>query len=768
MRLLTEARSDRPWFTTILRSLQLVTAALVAGNGLIATVTSGPVLGTGLLGWIGVGGAVAATAAMVAVLVRGVSSLARHVAIQALMLGALSLGLTSAWNAGLETSSWWPMRFTIAAAMFAVVAGRSRWRWALILLPLTFHLAARLAWWAAQGLAWDAVLARQLAAEFGMTAFNTFLMLAVTETLLRAGEFTDRVHAESLREADRAARASARERSAREVERFIHDEVLHTLRTIAMSRKDVPAATAQAAAARLAGLLRESTLTQADGHHHLAERIRDAADGLPLTVTLVSPDPVVVPEDVESAMVLATMEALRNVHRHAGTARATVRVSREGFRTEVVVSDEGSGFDLAQVDPRWGLVSSIHQRMWDVGGDVDIRTRPGEGTAVSLTWTTEGPTPDPQFRNSAGFGALSEFYALASWIALPYFGFALWNAAWLSPLLAVPWAGWASSLLVVLVAAAVSLASLRRGPRPRCAAVLAVTALTATALNGWALPDGVSDPHLLWAGNSALAVLVPLALFHRAPLVLATGFGTATVVLGFALEAAGPSLASSGFLPSILVPVVGAVSYWAVRQVLDGLARETHRTREDTARSRAAAQDRAQFIAGLAARMERRRDAIAAFVGDVAAGRLDPHDPGIRARADALERAARDQMLPDVAVGLQDVAGILRGIGHSATVRLAGEVPHGVQERGARALGMVVAAGHRREPLDVTLTIMRSGPGWRIALTARNARRRTRERLIDLLGPTWTSSHDSDVLHLSTTTPEVAHNGSRPGTGKGA
>jgi signal transduction histidine kinase len=96
----------------------------------------------------------------------------------------------------------------------------------------------------------------------------------------------------------------------------------------------------------------------------------------------------------------AVREALSNVAAHAGTGEAWVSVRRRALevdagdpcRLRVVVRDEGTGFDLAGVDrTRLGLRRSITERTAECGGQVSIRSEPGQGTKVSLSW----PAPEP-------------------------------------------------------------------------------------------------------------------------------------------------------------------------------------------------------------------------------------------------------------------------------------------------------------------------------------------------------------------------------------
>jgi signal transduction histidine kinase len=51
----------------------------------------------------------------------------------------------------------------------------------------------------------------------------------------------------------------------------------------------------------------------------------------------------------------------------------------------VFIRDRGKGFDPATVsDDRRGLRDSVHGRLTRLGGTVEIRSAPGEGTEVEL------------------------------------------------------------------------------------------------------------------------------------------------------------------------------------------------------------------------------------------------------------------------------------------------------------------------------------------------------------------------------------------------
>ncbi len=96
------------------------------------------------------------------------------------------------------------------------------------------------------------------------------------------------------------------------------------------------------------------------------------------------------PLSVEVRVVLyrIVQEALTNVIRHAGTDRASVRITFEAQQVSAWISDQGRGFDpdatLKQPGyPCWGLLGMI-ERAALVGGQCRVSSQPGAGTQVEV------------------------------------------------------------------------------------------------------------------------------------------------------------------------------------------------------------------------------------------------------------------------------------------------------------------------------------------------------------------------------------------------
>ncbi len=91
------------------------------------------------------------------------------------------------------------------------------------------------------------------------------------------------------------------------------------------------------------------------------------------------------PASVELQLLRITQEALSNIRKHAGAASTIVRLRVDGDDLVVEVADDGRGFDpkrpVPSGWPRFGL-QTMRERANAIGGRLEVRSRPGEGTTV--------------------------------------------------------------------------------------------------------------------------------------------------------------------------------------------------------------------------------------------------------------------------------------------------------------------------------------------------------------------------------------------------
>jgi PAS domain S-box-containing protein len=93
------------------------------------------------------------------------------------------------------------------------------------------------------------------------------------------------------------------------------------------------------------------------------------------------------PPEVETALFRVTQEALTNVRKHAPSARVKITLKHINDCVHLHVRDWGPGFDPEKATDgggpgeRLGL-SSMRERVALLGGHLEVRSRPGEGTEV--------------------------------------------------------------------------------------------------------------------------------------------------------------------------------------------------------------------------------------------------------------------------------------------------------------------------------------------------------------------------------------------------
>ncbi|TWF79078.1 histidine kinase/DNA gyrase B/HSP90-like ATPase [Pseudonocardia hierapolitana] len=95
--------------------------------------------------------------------------------------------------------------------------------------------------------------------------------------------------------------------------------------------------------------------------------------------------------DVESAVYFSCLEAVNNARKHAQGATIGVRLYTEDGHLRFVVQDDGPGWDQSRAtgSPGRGL-RNVTTRISTVGGRIDVRSAPGQGTTV------DGSVPLPQ------------------------------------------------------------------------------------------------------------------------------------------------------------------------------------------------------------------------------------------------------------------------------------------------------------------------------------------------------------------------------------
>ena len=124
----------------------------------------------------------------------------------------------------------------------------------------------------------------------------------------------------------------------------------------------------------------------------LVDLNRQATDECEIRLIVEGGFPVSLPAK-ESVDVLRVLhEALTNARRHSGAGSVEVRLRTENQEVLAEVVDDGRGFDPASVGAGVGL-SAMRERIEGLGGKIEVRSRPGEGTKVTVRVHLGGDTP---------------------------------------------------------------------------------------------------------------------------------------------------------------------------------------------------------------------------------------------------------------------------------------------------------------------------------------------------------------------------------------
>ena len=125
--------------------------------------------------------------------------------------------------------------------------------------------------------------------------------------------------------------------------------------------------------------------------YRLGKRLQTGGLMLEWDVQDLPPLPWLEPPDALHVLRLL-QEALNNALKHAQATRVRIATRDLGSKVEIRVEDDGLGFDLATVPKGRGLRSQI-KRAKRLGGVLQLDTRQGQGTRLSLVLPVNRPAP---------------------------------------------------------------------------------------------------------------------------------------------------------------------------------------------------------------------------------------------------------------------------------------------------------------------------------------------------------------------------------------
>ena len=305
----------------------------------------------------------------------------------------------------------------------------------------------------------------------------------------------------------------------------------------------------------------------------LVESLRRIADanGLRLQLTARGRG---APSVVSHAVSEAASQALRNIAQHSGANVALVSVTQSPVRVVVEVRDSGVGFDPAAVSARrFGLRTSMPGHMALVGGDVNVKSSPGNGTRVRLTWSD-------QSARERGASISRKQRQSWWWVTLMYSGLHLVGGLIAPAPLAHGPSAWLA--LAAWLSAMVAM-HLLRGRFVLSTVPWIVIAADAVLL--WSTPSLGADGWVVWFLGASYPALCLPALRGRPTVALASGVTLATVIVTISTFR-WPGGFAHGLefgIPFVIIPAIAALYAVALTRADTRL----HQAQQATADARA-------------------------------------------------------------------------------------------------------------------------------------------------------------------------------------
>ncbi|MAN47023.1 MAG: hypothetical protein CMF04_12605 [Hyphomonas sp.] len=118
----------------------------------------------------------------------------------------------------------------------------------------------------------------------------------------------------------------------------------------------------------------------------LADIVGDFERRNDIRIELVVDSDAVLPGDVQLTLYRIAQECLANVAKHSQASAVSVYFDAVGGQALLTIGDDGRGFHPGQTWPGHIGVQVMNERIQKIGGTLEIRSAPGNGTTVTAIW----------------------------------------------------------------------------------------------------------------------------------------------------------------------------------------------------------------------------------------------------------------------------------------------------------------------------------------------------------------------------------------------
>ena len=155
---------------------------------------------------------------------------------------------------------------------------------------------------------------------------------------------------------------------------------------------------------RIAWELRPPAIDELGLKKALASYIADWSEQCTTDADFQCDDPGIdnVPGEVGTAVYRVVQEGLTNVVKHAGQpSNVSVVIGRVNTALQVIVEDNGCGFDIATINTKDGSyrglgLDGMRERLMLIGGTLEIESTPGAGTTLFARIALDAPNNAPK------------------------------------------------------------------------------------------------------------------------------------------------------------------------------------------------------------------------------------------------------------------------------------------------------------------------------------------------------------------------------------
>jgi len=89
---------------------------------------------------------------------------------------------------------------------------------------------------------------------------------------------------------------------------------------------------------------------------------------------------------VKETFYRVVQESLNNIAKHSGASEVQISLFQVDGRVEVLVEDNGIGFDPKEISPENLGLKIMRERAQAIGADLELQTAPGKGTQIRMIW----------------------------------------------------------------------------------------------------------------------------------------------------------------------------------------------------------------------------------------------------------------------------------------------------------------------------------------------------------------------------------------------